>query len=314
MRLLRERSSTRVRASLRGVLPAAMTLVLFLGGSAFLGSIAESVTEEGASGEVLLASLGQFVLYAVLIGTAVWGAATLERREYTDFGLSVDGEWTREFAAGIAITLLGIAVSLWWADFRGLRDVIPTAAGITGPERPLLLGTVFGIFVGYFLLGNIYEEVVYRRIMLGNFAEGLTARGVSPRVAVVLATAVSLLLFGAYHIPLRGNLVVAFDAALTGIPFALGYLLTGRLALPVGVHFGRILIEVLHGRVTRGKFGITAAVEVTQNTLLANFELKLLRIGLLCLGILTWIYLNHGEIRIAKTVYRSDSDHSSAGS
>ncbi|WP_226008037.1 CPBP family intramembrane glutamic endopeptidase [Natrinema salinisoli] len=309
MQLLRERGSTRIRASLRGVLPAVVTLVLFLGGTALLGLIVQAVTEAHSSTEVLLASIGQFVLYAVLIGVAVWSAATLEHREYTNFGLTVDGDWMREFAAGIVITLLGIMVSVWWADVRGIRAVTLTAASITGPERPLLLGAVFGLFICYFLLGNIYEEVVYRRIVLGNFVEGLTARGVSPQVAVILATVVSLLLFGVYHIPLRGNIVVALDAALTGIPFALAYLLTDRLALPVGIHFGRILIEFLHGRVTRGEFNVSAIVEITQDTLLANLEFKLLRIGLTCLGILTWVYLHHGEIQIAKTVYRRNSDH-----
>lgn len=311
MRLFRERGTTRIRASLRGVLPAVVTLVLFLGGGALLGMIVQLVTEAGTITEVLLVSIGQFVLYAVLIKVAVWVAATLEHREYTDFGLTVDGEWTREFAAGVVITLLGITVSLWWADVRGIRTVTLTTAGITGPERPLLLAAVFGLFICYFLLGNIYEEVVYRRIMLGNFVEGLTARGVSPQVAVILATAVSLLLFGVYHIPIRGNIIVALDAALTGIPFALAYLLTDRLALPVGIHFGRIVIEFLHGRVTRGEFNVTAIVEITQDTLIANLELKLIRIGLICLGILAWIYLHYGDIRIATTIHSRHSNQSS---
>ncbi|WP_176548342.1 CPBP family intramembrane glutamic endopeptidase [Natrinema sp. CBA1119] len=286
-----------------------MTLVLFLGGNALLGLIVQSVTEAGSSTEVFLVSIGQIILYTALIGVAVWCAATLEHREYTDFGLTVDGEWMQEFVVGVVITLLGITVSLWWADVRGIRSVTLTAAGITGPERPLLLGAVFGLFVCYFLLGNIYKEVIYRRIMLGNFLEGLTARGVSPRVAVILATAVSLLLFGVYHIPLRGNIVVALDAALTGIPFALAYLLTDRLALPAGIHFGRILIEFLHGRVTRGEFNVSAVVEITQDTLLANLEFKLLRIGLICLCILTWVYLHHGEIQIDKTGHHRNSEH-----
>lgn len=137
--------------------------------------------------------------------------------------------------------------------------------------------------------------------MLGNFVKGLTARGVSLRLAVVSATVVSLLLFGVYHIPLWGNVVVALDAALTGISFALAYLFTDDLGLPAGVHFGRVLIEFLNG-LTIGEFEVTAVVAITQNTLLANLALKLLRIGLICLCILLWVYLIRGEIRMAETI------------
>jgi membrane protease YdiL (CAAX protease family) len=302
MALIHERDSTRLRAGFRGVLPAVATLVLFLGGGTLLGILLGSATEAGSNEEVLLGSIAQLVFYTVLIGVTVWGAAKLEHRKYTDFGLNIDMGWIRNFAVGTTITLLGISVSLWWADLRGIRDFTLTIAGVTGPQKPLLLAVVLLLFVFYFLLDVVWQELLYRRIMLGNFMQGLAARGVSPRAAAVPATAVSLLLFGAYHIPFRGNLLVALDAALVGIPFALAFLLTGKLALPAGIHFGRVLIEFLHG-LTRGEFHVIPIVEITQNTLPANLELKLLRIGLICLYILAWIYLNHGEIRMVETIY-----------
>jgi len=307
MRLLRERSSTRIRASVRGILPAVVTLVLFLSGGVILGTLVESVTDAQSSVAILLGSFVQLVLYAVLIGVAVWAAATLERRPYTSFGLNNDVDWLLSFVAGVAITSIGIVVSLWWADQRGIRDVTLADASVTGPDKPLLVGVALVLFVCYFLLGNVYEEVVYRRIMLGNFVEGLTARGVSLGPAVVFATVSSLLLFGAYHIPLRGNVIVALDAALSGIPFAVAYLLTDDLGLPVGVHFGRVLIEFFNG-LTIGGFEVTAIVAITQNTLLANLEFKLLRIALLCLCILFWVHLTKGEIRITETRHHRCSE------
>lgn len=311
MRIAREEDSTRLRASIRGVLPAVATLALFLVGGSLLGTTVESITAAGSTGEVLLKSVAQLVIYAALIAAAVWGAGKLERREFGDFGLDADADWLRAFAAGTAISLLGIATSLWWADVRGLRDVDLAAAGIRGPDEPVVLVVAFAGFVCYFLLGNVYEEVVYRRIVLGNFVEGLTARGLSPRMAVVPATAASLLLFGAYHVPLRGNVVVAVDAALTGIPFALAYLLTGELGLPVGLHFGRISIEFARG-LTRGEFELLAIVELTRNTLAANLEVKLVQLGLVCLFVLVWVYLDRGEIRLAESVYRPTGESSGA--
>lgn len=304
---IREEDSTRLRASLRGLLPALVTLVLFVLGLGLLSQIFESVTEKASSSEVLLALVAQILLYVILIGVAVWGARRLEHQEYTDFGLNVDVGWVQDFAVGTAISLLGITMSLWWADVREFRSIDLAAGGITGPEEPLVLGVVLAVFVCYFLLGNIYEEVVYRRIVLGNFVEGLTARGFSPAVVVVPATATSLLLFGMFHIPLRGNLVVAIDAALVGIPFALAYLLTGELGLPIGIHFGRLPIEFIRG-MTIGEFEVVPIVEITQNTLPANLELKFVRLGLISLFVLAWVYLNHGEIRLAKAICQRNGD------
>lgn len=221
MQILREAESARLRASLRAMLPAVVTLVMLVGILMVLGTIFKSASEERASSGTLLASFAQIVLYVVLIGTAVWGATELESRNYADFRLNIDANWGLNFIIGTIISLIGIMASLWWANIRGFRNINFAAAGITGPNKPLVLGIVFAVFICYFLLGNIYEEVIYRRIMLGNFMEGLSARGISPKGTVILASTVSLLLFGMYHIPLRGDLVVVIDAALAGIPFAL---------------------------------------------------------------------------------------------
>jgi hypothetical protein len=237
------------------------------------------------------------------------GSPRPRRQPSTAFGLGVDAGWLRRFAAGVATTLLGVVVSLWWVDRRGTRDVTLADASVTGLDEPLVVGVVFVLFICYFLLGNLYEEVVYRRIVLGNFVEGLTARGLPLRLAVVPATVAGLLLFGAYHVPLRGNVVVALDAALSGIPFALAYLLTDDLGLPVGVHFGRVLIELLNG-LTLGPLEVTAVVAITENTLLANLELKLLRIGFVCLCILVWVYLTRGELRMAGAVRHRHGEES----
>ncbi|MFC7007939.1 hypothetical protein [Halalkalicoccus salilacus] len=81
------------------------------------------------------------------------------------------------------------------------------------------------------------------------------------------------------------------------------------MVLPVGVHFGRVLIEFLNG-LTIGEFEVTGLIAITQNTLLANLALKLLRIGLICLCILLWVYLIRGEIRMAETIRHRNGEES----
>lgn len=291
------------------MLPAVATLVLLVAGLGLLGTVMESVTDAESGGGVLLVLGAQIALYVLLIGVAVWTAVRFEHGEYTDFGLDVDAAWGRNFVVGTGITVVGVSLSLGWAQLRGLRDVSLAAGGVSGSGGPLVLGAVLVVFVGFILLGNVYEEVVYRRIMIQNFAAGLAARGASAGVAVVLATATSLVLFGLYHVPLRGNVVVAIDAALVGITFALAYLLTGDLGLPIGIHFGRLPIEVIHG-LTLGSFEVSAVVEITRNTLLANLEVKLVRIGLICGLIVAWVYVNRGGIGLDETVFGGPDDRS----
>lgn len=89
--------------------------------------------------------------------------------------------------------------------------------------------------------------------------------------------------------------------------FALAYLLTGELGLPIGVHFGRISIELLTGFEVLG-VDVPAVLLFTRNTLLANLEVKLLELGLVCLLILVWVYSADGEIGVAESIYERDTD------
>lgn len=310
MSLLRERDSPRFRAALRGLLPAILTLVGLLAGLALL-SVAFGTLASNSTTGALLALVAQGVLYAALIYAAVRVAAKLERSAYAAFGLNVDAAWLRDFAVGVAVTIFGIVVSLAWAEFRGLRDVDPSAVAVNGSGDALGFAAVVAVYACYLLLGNVYEEVVYRRIAIKNFANGLAARGLSPTVAVAAGTAASLVLFGAFHVPLRGNVIVAVDAALVGVTFSLAYILTGDLGLSTGVHFGRLPTVFMYG-VTIGGFEVTSAVTFTPDTLAANLEVKLVRLGVICLGILAWSYHVRGEIRVAESVHRQRDRSSDA--
>lgn len=304
MRILREKRSTRYRASLRGVVPAVVTLVVFV----LVGlGLATIVAPDGGTlsiGDRVAVRAGTMVLYVALTALAIGMAAKLDRRDYASFGLDIDREWARDFLAGTAITLAGVAISLGWDVARGIRDV-DLAPAANGPGGPATFGLAVVAFAVFLLSGNVYEEVVYRGIALQNFAEGLVDRGVPPRAAVPLATTGGLVLFGLYHVPLRGNFIVAVDAAMVGTTFALAYLLTGNLGLSVGVHFGRVSTELITGWAFLG-FELDPVVELTRTTLAANLEAKLVQIGTICLLLVAWAYLVEGEVGIAESVYERD--------
>ncbi|RBI64692.1 CPBP family intramembrane metalloprotease [halophilic archaeon] len=251
----------------------------------------------------------QFLLYGCLTGlvyvgmilAGVYAARTLERSTLRDFGLNIDSQWLRAFATGVVISLLGVSISWWWGEFRGIRSLDLASAGVRSPEEPLVVAAVLAVFTGYFLLGNVYEEVIYRRIMIDNFAQGLAARGLSTRAAVGLATIGSLVVFGLLHVVYRGTVLVAIDATLTGTMFAFAYLLTGELALPIGIHFGRLITSVLTGE-SFGVVEVIAIGEVTQNTVTANLEVRFVQIGIVCPLVSVLVYLNRGSIQISRVI------------
>lgn len=81
--------------------------------------------------------------------------------------------------------------------------------------------------------------------------------------------------------------------------FSLAYLLTGELGLAIGVHAGRFPLNLVQGA-SLGPFTVQPVMTVTDNTLGANLELKLLRLGLICLLVLGWVFRLDGEIRLAE--------------
>lgn len=303
MKILQEAGSNRVRASLRGLLPAILTVVIYLGALHLVGQFFPSTSNELSGPQFLLYGCLIGLVYVGMVLAAVYAAKTLEGTTLRNFGLRFDSQWLGAFATGVIISLLRISISWWWGEFRGIRSLDLTAAGVRSPAEPLVVAAVLVVFTGYFLLGDIYEEVVYRQIMIDNFAEGLAARGFSTKAAVGLATTGSLVVFGLLHVVYRGTVLVAIDATLTGTMFAFAYLLTGELALPIGIHFGRLITSVLRGE-SYGVVEVIAIGEVTQNTLTANLEVRFVQIGIVCLLVSVWVYLNRGSIQISEDIYQ----------
>ncbi|SDQ95043.1 CPBP family intramembrane glutamic endopeptidase [Natronobacterium texcoconense] len=294
--------SGRFRAGVRAVLPAAITVPGILLALAVLSPVTDRLAGDGAVG-VGASLVANWLAYLLPIAIALWIAVRLDRGSLARFGLDVDRQWAGNFGAGAVISLSAIAISIGYGAARGYYTVSPELL----PEL-LAPGIVFGVVVGlaaFFLLQNVYEELVFRGVMLQNFAEGLFARGMSPVWAVGGATGASLLLFGLFHLPLRGGFVAAYSV-LVGIPFALAYLVTGRLGLAIGVHFGRFPIELLMG----GAFGpveLPTVVEMTGSGA-GMLETTAVQLGGTCLLVLLWALLVDGEIGLAERVYLPSSD------
>jgi hypothetical protein len=92
------------------------------------------------------------------------------------------------------------------------------------------------IAVQYFFVG-IYEEVAFRGYILVNLAEGLKFRFIGRRAALIFAWVLTSLVFGVMHATNpNATLISTLNIFFAGLFLGLGMVLTGDLAIPIGLH------------------------------------------------------------------------------
>lgn len=172
-----------------------------------------------------LAMLGGFTL-------AVWlGGRYLDHRPFRAFGFRLDAAWWADFGFGLALggilmgAIFAVEYALGWVTvtdtFRARGAFVPT----------LLLTLAAFACVGF------YEELLFRGYLVRNLAEGFHGPRLNARRAVVAAWVLSSVLFGVAHaLNPNASLVSTLNIAGAGLLLGLGYVLTGELALPIGLH------------------------------------------------------------------------------
>ena len=230
-RLLRGRTDGRFRATWRVVLPILLAFV----GTAVFGLLIARTTDAGPLGRTVSGHLATAV---AVTGVLFLSARALDDRSVTDYGLDIDRGWAREFAGGAALGTAMVGATAVIGYLAGWVRVVDTvSSGDAGSLAPWLALFVVGwLCVGY------WEEVLFRGIFVTNAVEGLSARSLSPRAALAGGWLASTVVFGVIHVPF-GNVpgqahpvtTLAFWVLMGGL-LGLGYVLTGRLALPIGLH------------------------------------------------------------------------------
>jgi membrane protease YdiL (CAAX protease family) len=181
---------------------------------------------------IMLMALG----IVVSLVASVWLAGRfLDRRPFADFGFHMNGNWWTDLGFGLflgAVLMLLIFLIEFGAGWVTVTGTFET----DNPDVPFFLAILVPLII--FVAVGIYEELLSRGYHLHNMAEGMNWKAIGPRWALVIATLLSSALFGLVHLgnP-NASFISSFNIFIAGaVILATGYLLTGELAIPIGVH------------------------------------------------------------------------------
>ena len=160
-------------------------------------------------------------------------AKFLDKRRFRDFGFHREKGWWNDFIFGLGLGavlmmfIFLVELNLGWIRITGFftpREGNPFWFGI-------LLDLITFVCVG------IYEEMLLRGYVLRNLAEGLNYKRIKPGTALLLATVFSSGIFSVLHLTNPGASAMSFiNLLIGGIFLSLGFIFTGELAIPIGLH------------------------------------------------------------------------------
>ena len=180
------------------------------------------------SGWGLLMSVAFEVL--LVISVMLIAGKALDRRNTRGFGLVFDRHARFDLAFGFFLGAILIEIIFLAQYFMGW---------IVHRPRPVtsdLLATLTESFV-LFIGVAIAEEFLSRSYHLTNLAEGLRFRWLPAPAGIALAVLLSSAVFGGLHaLNPNASLTSTLCLVLAGVELALPYVLTGRIALSVGMH------------------------------------------------------------------------------
>lgn len=196
---------------------------------------------------------------------SMWLAARfLDHRPFADFGLRFGAGWWIDFAFGLLLGALLIAGIFAVEVIAGWVTIVGTFR-TADPGEHFALAIVLPIVL--FVSVGIYEEMLSRGYLLLNLAEGLNFPVVGPRGAVLLAWLLSSVVFGLAHAnnP-NATFLSSIGLVLAGIFLGLGYVLTGELAIPIGLHITWNFFQgnVFGFPVSGGDFSTTTFIATAQ--------------------------------------------------
>ncbi|GIV62812.1 MAG: abortive infection protein [Bellilinea sp.] len=209
--------------------------LLFLGGFLMSGiqqALFQVSLVTGSSTHAALLIIEVTLNWLLLLASLWIAARLLDRRPFRAFGFHLNRQWWADFAFGLllgALLMAGIFLAeyvLGWVTVSGYRQ--------TGFET-FSAGVLF--YLAQYIGVGIQEETLSRGYWLRNLAEGFHLPRWGARTALWLAYILSSSIFGLLHFANpNASLVSTLNLILAGFLLGLPYVLTGELALSIGLH------------------------------------------------------------------------------
>jgi membrane protease YdiL (CAAX protease family) len=173
-------------------------------------------------------------IYLLLgLGMAWFLARFIDHRPFAAFGFHLNPDWVLDFGFGLllgAILMTGIYVIERLGGWISVTSTAVTASGLT-PAPAILLSVLVYLVVAF------NEEFAFRGYQLRNLAEGLEGPRLGPRGAIWCAWGISSAAFGLGHITNdNATLLSTINIVIGGLLLSLPFVLTGELAIPIGLH------------------------------------------------------------------------------
>jgi len=220
----------RLRAGFRILIQLTVFFILMKGLAVILGVPSEITSNMPVW---IFLTVAGVRLFRVLI--SVWLAGRfLDRRPFADFGLHLNKRWWQDLGFGLGLGILLIS-SIFWIELAAGWVSISGTLHIANSGQSFILK--FIVFVIFFVCVGFSEELNSRGYHLTNIAEGFNLTAIGPKYALIIAIVLSSLLFGLFHLGSPGaNVISLVNIFLMAILLGVAYALTGRLAIPVGIH------------------------------------------------------------------------------
>ena len=277
--------------------------------------ISEALTDASEAGSYDLrfiqgAALSEWLMLIGLALTLLIIGRWVDRRPWSDYGFHLGKRWAQDWLFGLflgALLMSGIFLVeylLGWVTITGFLQSIEGVSFGRAILWPLALFFAVGVF----------EELLSRGYLLTNFAEALNFKFWNPTIALLLAWVISSSLFGLAH---AGNpnatTVSTIDLVLAGLFLGLGYILTGDLALPIGVHMTWNFFQgnVFGFPVSGGAYSAATFIAIEQKGpevwTGGAFGPEAGLIGLIAIGVgallvLGWVKWRYGRIQLQRSI------------
>ncbi len=192
--------------------------------------------------EITLEFLAYGLIAALVLGSLYFMVTQLERRSLDSLGMIWNTDFRVDLMVGLALGtvlpggILGVVLAMNWAKITG---------GLTTAEGIAFLPGVIALVLTYICVG-FWEELAFRVYLLPTLAQGWNTPAVGPSLALVLALLATSIPFGLAHlVNPNATPTAALMIALAGAMLGLGFILTGRPALGIGLHIAGNIMQAL---------------------------------------------------------------------